>query len=335
MPGRRPEPRVSEKPFGALLQQFMQRARIGDTQLARRIGKAPLSVRRWRLGQTNPAEDTIEALKWGLSWGDSAGTVRVLTDAEILSLRMAAGYLPRLAAAHEQDRIEPTNRCLVYSYRYSYTVFPSKWTARISDLERSVSGSLYLMVNGLSADTRPPTYYATDYYRHRYAPNLVDAYMVFHQEAQKALIDRFEHSVVKHIYTRKDVEDYLTTGKDELAYAPEDSQSAPSQKVSDDVLKKQLDTILAWLEYPNFQVALTMRPVPVNAMVLDHDLVLLEPRQSANLLSGDNIMGLEIIGGGAAAQFAEQFDAIWADAGTLNGKGEVIRWFKAFRDRLG
>jgi hypothetical protein len=148
-------------------------------------------------------------------------------------------------------------------------------------------------------------------------------------------VERLQESVVRHIYTRKETEHYLLTGHSGQAYPADDAMGPRLHVAPRDVVREHVETILRWMEaHPGFEVALTDRPVPMNVTILGHDVVLLDPTQSMALLPGANVMGLEITGRGAAAQFTEQFDANWADRSTLTRPDDVAAWLTTHRDRL-
>src|SRR5437879_136446 len=148
--------------FSKLMQTFMERAEVNDTELSRRIGLSRLSVLRLREGHSLPKEETIRQLKTGLRWVDNMGIVRELTDAELTDLRIAAGY-HEAGSQSEANRAEPTDHCIVYSNWYSPDGFPSRWSMRVIELERSVPGSIYTMWNMLPSITRSSDFYAGAY----------------------------------------------------------------------------------------------------------------------------------------------------------------------------
>ena len=324
--------RPTHERFSRLLDAFMRRAGVGDSELARRLERPRLTVHRWRRGSTLPKPEAIASLRQALRWVDGTGRVVPLDDAELMQLQVAAGLVPDLSDAQRPDRIEPSDRCVVYSYRYARTTFPPRWSLRVIELEQTVPGSLYLMLTGLPVIARPADYYAADYYVQRYSRALVDSYREVHRRRQEAFLARLEESVVRHVYTRQEAEHYLRTGQSVQADPAEDTMGPRLHVAPREVVREHVDTILRWMErYPCFEVALTDRPVPLNVTILGHDVVLLDPTQSMALLPGANIMGLEIIGRGAAAQFTEQFDAIWADRATLTRKEDVAHWLLSHR----
>ena len=163
--------------FSSALTEFMNRAGIGDTELARRIGVARLTVRRWREGNNLPNEETIRKLKSGLRWLDSTAAIHELTNEEVEQLLVTAGrqHLP-VRQDVEAERTTSTDRCIVYSARYSPVLFPSRWSTRMIELERSVSGSLYMMWSTLPSITRSPAFYQGAYSRELFQRDKVEAY---------------------------------------------------------------------------------------------------------------------------------------------------------------
>src|SRR5437764_9646987 len=81
--------------FGAALEQFMLRAKIWDTALARRLEASRSEVFRWRTGRAMPSRRNLERLQNALQWS-SNGTLMPLDPAEWERLLVLAGHgMPR------------------------------------------------------------------------------------------------------------------------------------------------------------------------------------------------------------------------------------------------
>ena len=313
--------------FRAVFTRFMERADVGDTGLARRVDVARLTVRRWREGQALPSEETIRRLKSGLHWLDSAGVTRELTEPELDELLIAAGYYRAPPPQDgETDRITPTDRCVAYTHRYASNRFPSRWSTRIIELERSLPGSIYTMWNMLPSITRSPEWYIGGYEHGVYERERVEAYMDLHAARREAFLRRLETSEVQHLYSLKGINDVLS-GATEIHRPLWDFWHPPKE-----VLAAQFDSILAWLDFDNFEVRL--RPsVPGNVIIIGLDVVLTEFSRASATKTADNITGLEIIGADAAVQFTKQFRSFWSDEETVKNRDEVIRELRTLRAR--
>ena len=305
--------------FSKRLQDLMQRAEVSDTELARRIDSNRLTVWRWREAVALPREETIHRLKAGLWWQDHLGQKHELSNEELSQLRIAAGYYD-LAREGDPDRVEQTDRCKVYSNRYSPGAFPSGWSKRLIELEQSVPGSISTMWNTLSSITRPAAFYQGAYKRNLYTQEKVESYMLLHEARQEKFRERLETSPVRHLYSKTGIEQFLT----ETSPAIEGRPAWDFWPVPREILAKQLDTILEWLDtYDNFEVRLREKDIPANVTILSHDHILIEFSHFSSLRTG-YINGIELAGAGDYAQFAKQFDDFWADRETGQSRQKVI-----------
>jgi hypothetical protein len=310
--------------FSARLQKFMERAEVGDNELGKRIDVSRLTVRRWREAESLPDEEMIYKLKQGLSWVDSGGVIHELTDAEVRQLLVAAGYLhlPVSPEPDVEDRVTWTDRCVVYTHRYSHEGFPSKWSSRIMELERLVPGSIYVMNTTLPSITRISEYYEGAYKSGMYGREKVEAYMVAHETRQQEFLQRLQSAEVRHLYSIKGIENYL-------------SNAWTSWKQPNKLLRAQLTKLLAWLEtYENFEVRLRETNVPGDVNIIGYDVVLVEFSPEWATLPNEAIHGLEIVGASAAVQFTKQFSSFWTDRATIKDRRRVIRELQRLRDTL-
>jgi hypothetical protein len=215
------------------------------------------------------------------------------------------------------DKVEPADRCVAYSIRYSPSAFPSRWSWRVMEVEESSTGGVNTMWRGLPSITRPATFYTSSYYRSHYESGLLDAYAGAHKKRQELFERRLKDSPVQHIYERSQVEDYFTG-----------DSSEPRLKSMRDFASAQIEQVLTWLHcFPDtFDVALTSRILPANITIVANEVVLLEFPQWSNLsTTGGNLMGLEIFGSGAVLRFKDQFEAIWYDKNTTRERKDVTR----------
>jgi hypothetical protein len=298
--------------FRAGLTRFMDRAEVGDTELGRRIGVSRLTVRRWREGESLPAEPTIRKLRTGLRWVDSAGAVREMADSEVEQLLVAAGY-HRAPAYHDSNRMIPTDRCVVYTNRYSPDVFPSRWSNRVIELERSLQGSIYTMWGSFPSITRPAEFYTDGYRNGLYDRDNVEGYIVAHTQRQQEFIKRLDVSEVHHLYSLKGLED-LFCG----------SSAVWEWQTPREVLVHQVDNVVRWLQHDNFELRLRRASVQENVTIIGHHVVLVEFSRFSATKTTENVMGLEIIGAEATVQFTKQFRSFWSDEDTIKNRDEVV-----------
>ncbi len=312
--------------FKAVLTELIHRAEVTDTELARRLDVARLTVRRWREGESLPNEESVRRLRGALRWVDH-GTVRELSDDELERLLTAAGYHAAPTSV-EADRTAATDRSVVYTHRYGKDLFPSQWSSRLIDLEHSISGSIYTMWGMLPSITRSPEFYVGGYENGLYNEDNVRAYMAAHAKRQDAFLHRLRVSEVHHLYSIQGIRNFLS-GATAISTPLWEWWDTPK-----DVIKQQFDNVFSWLDHPNFEVRL--RPnVPGNMIIIGLQTVLVEFTHTSRTRTSDNVTGLEIVGPDATVQFTKQFRSFWADEETLKDRDKVIRELKSLlRDYL-
>jgi hypothetical protein len=308
-----------------LIQAYMKRSDVNDTELGRRIGITRISVRRLRLGEVLPKEETIRKLKFGLQWINNEGVIQELTDDELTTLRNVAGYFEPASQIYS-NRTENPDHCIVYSHHHAPDAFPSRWSMRIIKLERVMPGNIYTMWSTLPSITRSPDYYAGAYKQSHYHQDKVEAYMLAHESRQEAFFKRLETASVRHLYSKKGVEDTLrglsTGGRPHWHF----------WHIPPHVLTKQLDNLLEWFDrYDNFEIRLRETEVPGNITILSNTIVMIEFSLSASIQTANNTNGLELVGAATTAQFTNQFDNYWADRETIKDRGEVVRWLNQLK----
>ena len=273
--------------------------------------------------------DSLARLKAGLRWSDGTGTVHELTDEELSSLLNAGGYEHNYLVA-DATSATPTDHCVVYTNRYAPSIFPSRWSMRIIELEKSIPGSIRQMWNTLPSITRSAEFYIAAYARGLYDQAQVEAYMAAHEARREEYIARMRVGTVQHLYSTEGVSQFLENPLSGLR-PPWDTWP-----VSHKTIVTQIRTLLEWLETPelHFEVRLRERGVPANLAILSHDVVIVEYPLAASLQTGDNINGLQIVGAAAVTRFMKQFDSFWADQATMKPHADVIRWFKQLYARL-
>ncbi len=306
----------------------MDRADVGDTELAQRMDVSRVTVHRWREAESLPREETVRQLKTELRWVDDAGVVRELADAELDELLVAAGY--HTAPTQPQgDRSIQAERCTVYAASYTPETFPSSWSRRVIELERGLAGSLYTMANTLSSITRSAGFYRGAYESGLYQQDQVKAYMALHEQRQQAFLKRLETTEVHHLYSQQGVETFLRHGM------RESGSTGNVWNVVGEILVEQLERTISWLEeYENFEVRLRPFEVAGNLTIIGHDVVLVSLSPSISLMAADSVTGLELAGADAAVQFTKQFRSLWADQGTTKGRQEVIGWLGKQREQV-
>ena len=310
--------------FKVVFNEFLDRAEVSDSELARRMGVARLTVRRWKEGESLPNEDSVRAMRSALRWVDEEGAVLDLSDDEIGRLLTAGGYHTGATsiAPAEGDRTASTDRCTVYTHRYSRDAFPSQWSTRIIELEALIPGSIYTMWGVLPSVTRSAEFYSRGYENGLYDREHVESYMVAHRRRQDAFLNRLQESEVHHLYSVQGIRNFLT-GASAIASPLWGWWEAPKH-----VVEQQFDNVFSWLDNPNFEVRL--RPnVPGNVTIIGLDTVLVEFTHTARTKTSDNITGLEIVGPDATLQFTKQFRSFWSDEETIKGRDEVIRQLKS------
>jgi transcriptional regulator with XRE-family HTH domain len=161
---------------GKLIKTFKKRADVNEAELARRSGLTRSSVRRLLQGEVLPKEETIRKLKTGLRWVDDTDVIHELSDDELSTLLNAAGYI-EAPLKQVEDPIEHPDRCFVYSYWNAPDLFPSRWSARIIELELSEMGNMSTMWNSLPNLTHSREYYVGAYERGLYRQDKVEAYI--------------------------------------------------------------------------------------------------------------------------------------------------------------
>jgi hypothetical protein len=307
--------------FTTAFAEFFERAGGNETEVARRAGVARLTIRRWREGESTPNEASVHKLRTGLSWVDDGGQPRELTDEELGRLLTAAGHhaIAMLASPTEPDRAASTDRCTVYTHRYSRESFPSQWSTRVIDLEASIAGSIYTMWGVLPSITRSPEFYVGGYENGMYDREHVESYMAAHRVRQAAFLKRLQESEVHHLYSMTGVRAFLS-GASAISTPLWEWWETPNQ-----VIRQQFENVLTWLDNcPNFEVRL--RPtVPGNVTIIGLNTVLVEFTHTARTRTSDNVTGLEIVGPDATVQFTKQFRSFWADEETIKDRDKVIR----------
>lgn len=318
--------------FGELLRQYMHRAGIGRDALAQRLGVSPTTVTRWRRGETRPAEENLEALRTQLSWVDKEGNAHALSGPEFAELQQALHYLPRVAPIPEQDanRIESPDRCLVYSYSYQRRSFPIRWDERAIEVERDYPrANLDLMLQYLSAITRPSEYYQHSYHKLEdyYDDDVLQRWAERLEERRSILEERLRYRQVRHLYHKESIERYLSNASTVQRYAG----------VPEFIRRKQADYTLYLLTdtkfHDNFEVGLATQPFPTNMEIVGDDVALLEFDQYAKVLPQYSVMGIEIHGLRAVRALRDQFESSWGDKGTVKNRDSVIKFFKKFASR--
>jgi hypothetical protein len=321
---------VRRRRFRSALTPLVGRAEVTDSELAARVGVTRATIFKWRHGTALPRDAaTVWRLKAGLRWSDMTGTTHELTDDELGSLLNAGGF-QHSSVVPDVPSATPTDRCIVYTNRYAPSRFPSRWSMRIIELEKSIPGSIRQMWNTLPSVTRNTDFYVGAYSQGLYDQANVEAYMAAHEARQEEFIARMRVGIVQHLYSADGVTRFLENPLSGLR-PPWDTWS-----VSRTAIAAQLHTVLQWLEDPelNFEIRLREPGVPGNLAILGHDVVIVEYPLAASLQTGDNINGLEIVGAAAVTQFMKQFDSYWADRATVKTHAEVVRWFKKLYVRL-
>ena len=310
--------------FTTAFAEFFERAGGNETEVARAAGVARLTIRRWREGESMPNEASVHKLRTGLSWVDDDGQRNNLSDEELGRLMTAAGHHAAATPGSpaESDRAAATDRCTVYTHRYSSESFPSQWSSRIIDLEASIGGSIYTMWGMLPSITRTPEFYVGGYKNGMYDREHVESYMAAHRARQAAFLKRLQASEVQHLYSVTGIHSFLTGALD-ISTALWEWWETPKA-----VIRAQFENVLTWLDNcPNFQVRL--RPtVPGNVTIIGLNTVLVEFTHTARTRTSDNVTGLEIVGPEATVQFARQFQSFWADEETMKDRDQVIRELK-------
>jgi hypothetical protein len=312
--------------FSAALKELLDRAEVGDTELARRMGVNRLTIRRWRQGESLPGEASVRDLRAALRWVDDQGAVRELTEEELDRLLTTAGYHGSTPPS-ELDRVASTDRCTVYTHRYARDVFPAMWSSRIIELESINSGSIYTMWGTLPSITRAPEFYASGYQNGLYERDRVEAYMADHVRRQEVFLERLQVSEMHHLYSIQGIRNFLS-GASAIESPLWDWWATPRA-----VVEQQFDNIFTWLDrYPNFEVRL--RPnVPGNIIIIGFQTVMVEFTHTARAMTTDNVTGMEIVGPDATVQFTRQFRSFWSDEETIKDRDEVIRELKRLKDK--
>jgi hypothetical protein len=304
--------------FGAALEQFMLRAKIWDTALARRLEASRSEVFRWRTGRAMPSRRNLERLQNALQWS-SNGTLLPLAPGEWDRLLILAGHgMPRPSNGPDaRNRVELPDRCAVYAYQYEQRSFPTEWSRRAMEIEREIQGGMHCMLY------RPPTFLRPDsmtrMYEHWYDPDVVEQYVQDLAERRRRFEQRVEEYEVRHIYSKPQLAGYVR------------SRRWQGRELSHEQLHEQVKMLLDLLDrhYPNFSIGLDDAALPFDATIVGHEVVLLRLRD-ANMVNaaGWTIFGMEMSGLSVVKTFSQAFDRTWGKRTLVKDPSEIRRWFE-------
>lgn len=305
--------------FGAALEQFMLRAKIWDTALARRLEASRSEVFRWRTGRAMPSRRNLERLQNALHWS-SNGTLMPLDPAEWDRLLILAGHgVPRPTNGPDaRNRVELPDRCAVYAYQYERRSFPTEWSRRAMEIEREIQGGMHCMLY------RPPTFLRPDsmtrMYEHWYDPDVVEQYVQDLAERRQRFEQRVAEYEVRHIYSKQQLAGYVR------------SRRWQGRELTPEQLHEQVQMLLDLLDrhYPNFSIGLDDAALPFDATIVGHEVVLLRLRD-ANMVNaaGWTIFGMEMTGLSVVKTFSQAFDRTWGKRTLVKDPAEIHRWFTA------
>jgi hypothetical protein len=303
--------------FGELLEQLMLRAKVWDTALARRLGASRTEVFRWRTGRALPSRRNLERLQQALQWS-AEGTMMPLEPAEWDRLLVLAGHGMPLSAdgLDQRNRVELPDRCAVYAYQYEQRSFPTQWSRRAMEIEQQIQGSMHGMLY------RPPTFLRPDsvtrLYKHWYDEDVVERYVQDLAERRRRWEQRIEEYEVRHIYGKAALADYLR------------SRRWQGHQLAVDQIREQAEMILDLLDryYPNFSIGLDDDPLPFDATIVGHEVVLLRLRQANTVnAAGWTIFGMEMSGLSVVKTFSQAFDRTWGKRTVTRDPAEIRTWF--------
>jgi hypothetical protein len=314
------QPKGASQPstFGAALEQFMLRAKIWDTALARRLEASRSEVFRWRTGRAIPSRRNLERLQNALQWSAN-GTLMPLESAEWDRLLVLAGHgVPRPANGPDaRNRVELPDRCAVYAYQYEQRSFPTQWSRRIMEIEQEIQGGMHCMLY------RPPTFMRPDsmtrMYEHWYDADTVEQYVQNLNERRRRWEQRVEEYEVRHIYSKAQQAAYLR------------SRRWQGLEVPREMVHEQVQMLLGLLDrhYPNFSIGLDDAAMPFDATIVGHEVVLLRLRDANTVNAvGWTIFGMEMSGLSVVKTFSQAFDRTWGKRTLVKDPAEIRAWFE-------
>lgn len=313
-----PDGAAAPRSFGAELERLMLRAEVWDTALARRLGASRSEVFRWRTGRTLPTRRNLERLQHALQWS-SNGVLMPLDPAEWDRLLVLAGHgVPwRTSGPDERNRVELPDRCAIYAYQYEQRSFPSQWSRRAAEVEREIEGSMHCMHYRLPTFLRPDS--MTGLYRRWYDDDVVDRYVAELAERRRLWEQRVQQYEVRHIYGKGLLAAYLR------------ARRWQGLDLSREHVREQMAVHLEMLDryYPNFSIGLDDDPVPFDASIVGHEVVLLRLRQADTMnAAGWTIFGIEMSGPSVVKTFSQAFDRTWGKRTLTKDPAAVRAWIE-------
>jgi hypothetical protein len=303
--------------FGPTLERLMLRAGAWDTTLARRIGVSRSEVFRWRTGRAVPSPRNLARLEHALRWPSENGLQELTTQEQDL-LRTLSGHTS-LDVGHAPElsnRVELPDRCTVHAYQYAPRNFPSQWARRMSQIERTVQGAMHCMLQRPPSFMRPDS--VTQIYTRWYDEDVVQQFVDDLRERREEFERRVSEYEVRHIYSKSELQEFLRTRR------WQDVELTPEQ------MREHVAMIVGPLDeyYPNYAIGLDDDPLPFDAMIVGHEVVLLTLRE-ANMVNaaGWMIFGMEMTGLSVVKTFSQAFDRTWGKRTVVRDPQQVKAWF--------
>ena len=305
--------------FGEALEQLMLRAKVWDTALARRLGVSRSEVFRWRTGRAIPSRRNLERLQHALQWA-ADGSLAPLEPSEWDELLVLAGHgIPwRTSGPDERNRVELPDRVAVYAYQYEQRSFPSQWSRRYAEIEREVQGAMHGMLYRLPTFLRPDS--VTRLYERWYDADVVERYIADLDERRQLWEKRVAEYEVRQIYSKQSLANYIRT------------RVWQGHELTHEQVREHLMLLADLLDryYPNFAIGLEEDPLPFDATIVGHEVVLLRLRQAHMVNAvGWTIFGMEMSGLSVVKTFSQAFDRTWGKRTVAKDPGEVRAWLTA------
>jgi transcriptional regulator with XRE-family HTH domain len=294
--------------------ELAKRARVSTSQLALKLGVQRQTLYRWLEGRNRPRYESIVRATKLLVWTDNNGEKHNLTEDEVRELSVSLGYSDS-PAFNQWDDAFSVEESVVRVRAYSLSSLAKTWTRRQAHVEANVPGTL-LVSSPLPPRVTWPTRFLDKLARkwgcHE---SEIEEEIELHKQRQVQYERRMRRSIIRHLYCLDYLEDY-----GQRAFGFRDLMGLTAND-----FKRHLALISNWLnEYPNFEVALTRRPISSTTTLVGSSLVWSEFVNPLSLAPEAHLRVLELASLHISAVYREQFEILWAEPGSVSNRDNVL-----------